>query len=90
MLGGRPVSGRRVVSTERVARKRHTCDGCGAPILPGDTYLEHRVPAFFEDLGNNTPLTKHECFPCAGREGRRTDQALEHHATPLFDLDGVA
>ena len=81
---------RRIVSTERVARKGHTCDGCGERILAGDTYLEHRLPPFYADLGNNTPLVKHECFTCAGRVARLSDQALEHHAEPLFDLDGVA
>lgn len=84
------TTGRRIVTTERVARKRHTCDGCSACILAGDTYLEHRLPAHFEGLGNNTPLIKRECLSCAGRQARLSDQALEHHAIPLFDLDGVA
>lgn len=83
-------SGRRVVTTERRARKTHTCDGCGERIKRGAVYLEHRVPAFFERLGNNTPLVKHECLACAGRLGRRSDQAPEDFMTPLFDVDGVA
>lgn len=79
----------RITSTERRARKSHTCDGCGERIAPGDMYLEHRMPPSRE-LGNTTVLVKHECFACAGRLGRRSDQALEHHATPLFDVEGIA
>lgn len=84
------MSTRAITTTERVARKGHTCDGCLRSILPGDTYLEHRLPVNFEGLGNARPVIKHECLSCAGRQARLSDQALEHHATPLFDLDGVA
>ncbi|MBN9325946.1 MAG: hypothetical protein BGO38_06900 [Cellulomonas sp. 73-145] len=81
---------RRVVSTERRARKSHTCDGCGERIAAGAVYLEHRAPAHFERLGNTTPLIRHECLACAGRLGRRSDQAPEDFMVPLFDPDGVA
>lgn len=76
-------------STERTAAKRKHCDGCGEEILRGDRYLEHRQPPN-RAIGNNVWLTKVECLACAGRLGRRADQALEHFATPLFDAEGIA
>jgi hypothetical protein len=55
----------------------------------GDKYLEHRM-APSRRLGNTTWLVTAECLACAGRLGRRSDQALEHFAVPLFDDEGIA
>ena len=76
-------------STERTAQKHKRCDGCGEHVLPGDRYLEHRFQPN-RQVGNNVWLTKVECLACAGRLGRRSDQALEHFAVPLFDAEGIA
>jgi hypothetical protein len=78
-----------VTTTERVARKAHRCDGCGEGIKPGDKYLEHRY-APNRSRGRDEWQTKTECLACAGRLGRRSDQALEHYATPLFDPEAIA
>lgn len=79
----------RPTTTERVARKTHRCSSCDGRIRAGDKYLEHRMPPS-RRLGNTTFLTTAECLACAGRLGRRSDQALEHYATPLFDPEGIA
>ncbi len=79
----------RPATVERVARRVKHCDGCNERILPRDSYLEHRMPPS-RRLGNTTWLVRNECLACAGRLGRRADQALEHYATPLFDVEPIA
>lgn len=77
-------------TTERRARKAKVCAGCGETIKAGAVYLEHRAAPFTRGLDNPTWQTKVECLACAGRLGRRSDQAPEDFMVPLIDLEHIA
>lgn len=79
-----------VRTSQRRARRSRPCDGCGKTIPRDATYLEHRASPHTPGLDNPTWVAKSECLTCAGRAGRREDQAPEDFMVPLFDAEAIA
>jgi hypothetical protein len=77
--------------TERVARKQHRCDGCGAIIRPGRRY------AYASGVFEGYPFSTHTCLPCerarkefgkAHRVGVAPDALSEHLEECIREGDG--
>jgi hypothetical protein len=54
---------------DRTARKRHRCDGCRGPILPGETYTAHF--SVFEGRALSEKM-------CGGCDADRSEFAVAH------------